>query len=162
MEIVELRRIYRGTEQLILIGIALVLPVFGMIYLYYNSGNLDWDLPSLPPLVEEVLLVLGTGMLVGQYIFFHKRLKNTFLTEELILKLRVYANATKERYFLLFLVSLISSVGLLFFGNAGFVVMFAVALLFFSIAKPSPDRIAKLLKLDKDQKELIRQASRPD
>jgi hypothetical protein len=71
-------------------------------------------------------------------------------------------NATKERYFLLFLISLISSVGLLFFENAIFIVIFAVTLIFFSVGKPTPDRIGKLLKLDKEQKEQIRLASRPD
>ncbi|MFT7364585.1 MAG: hypothetical protein ACI9UV_002795, partial [Algoriphagus sp.] len=82
--------------------------------------------------------------------------------DELILKLRAYTNATKERYVLLFFISLISSVGLLFFENAIFIVIFAVTLIFFSVGKPTPDRISKMLKLDKEQKEQIRVASRPD
>ena len=162
MEGKELRRIYKGTEQLILILMAVVLPIFGMIYLYHNSGNLNWDLPVIPAIVEQILMGFGIGLLLVQFLLFRKRINSSFLTEELILKLRAYMNATKERYFLLFLISLISSVGLLFFENAIFIVIFAVTLIFFSVGKPTPDRIGKLLKLDKEQKELIRLASRPD
>jgi hypothetical protein len=133
---------------------AVVLPIFGMIYLYHNSGNLNWDLPEIPAIVEQILLV--------QFLLFRKRIKSSFLTDELILKLRAYTNATKERYVLLFFISLISSVGLLFFENAIFIVIFAVTLIFFSVGKPTPDRISKMLKLDKEQKEQIRVASRPD
>jgi hypothetical protein len=158
----ELRRIYKGTEQLILILMAVVLPIFGMIYLYHNSGNLNWDLPVIPAIVEQILIGFGIGLLLVQFLLFRKRINSSFLTEELILKLRAYMNATKERYFLLFLISLISSVGLLFFENAIFIVIFAVTLIFFSVGKPTPDRIGKLLKLDKEQKEQIRLASRPD
>ncbi|MDG1276309.1 MAG: hypothetical protein P8O16_03445 [Algoriphagus sp.] len=162
MEGKELRRIYKGTEQLILILMAVVLPVFGMIYLYHNSGNLNWDLPVIPAIVEQILMGFGIGLLLVQFLLFRKRINSSFLTEELILKLKAYMNATRERYFLLFLISLISSVGLLFFENAIFIVIFAVTLIFFSVGKPTPDRIGKLLKLDKEQKELIRLASRPD
>lgn len=141
---------------------AVVLPIFGMIYLYHNSGNLDWDLPVIPEIVEQILMGFGIGLLVVQFLLFRKRINSSFLTEELILKLKAYMNATKERYFLLFVISLISSVGLLFFENAIFIVIFAVTLIFFSVGKPTPDRIGKQLKLDKEQKELIRLASRPD
>ena len=162
MEGVELRKIYKGTEQLILILMAVVLPIFGMIYLYHNSGNLNWDLPAIPAIVEQVLIGFGIGLLLVQFLLFRKRINASFLTDELILKLRAYMNATKERYLLLFIISLISSVGLLFFENALFIVIFAVTLIFFSVGKPTPDRIGKLLKLDKEQQEQIRLASRPD
>ncbi len=162
MEVSELRRIYKSAEQLILILMAIVLPIFGMIYLYHNSGNLDWDLPNLPSFFEEVLIGFGIGLLLVQFLLFRKRIKSSFLTEELILKLRTYTSATKERYVLLFFISLISSAGLLLFENPIFIVIFAVTLIFFSVGKPTPDRISRLLKLDKDQKEQIRLASRPD
>lgn len=162
MEASELRLLYKRTEQLILVLMAVVLPIFGMIYLYHNSGNLNWDLPEIPAIVEYILMGFGIGLLLIQFLLFRKRIKSSFLTDELILKLRAYTNATKERYVLLFFISLISSVGLLFFENAIFIVIFAVTLIFFSVGKPTPDRISKMLKLDKEQKEQIRLASRPD
>jgi hypothetical protein len=162
LEGLELRRLYKRTEQLILVLMAVVLPIFGMIYLYHNSGNLNWDLPEIPGIVEQILMGFGIGLLLVQFLLFRKRIKSSFLTDELILKLRAYTNATKERYVLLFFISLISSAGLLFFENAIFIVIFAVTLIFFSVAKPTPDRISKMLKLDKEQKEQIRLASRPD
>jgi len=162
LEVSELRKIYKSTELLILVLIAIVLPIFGMIYLYHNSGNLNWDLPEVPAIVEEGLIGFGVGLLLVQFLLFRKRIKSSFLTGELILKLKSYTNATKERYILLFFISLISSVGLLFFENAVFIVIFAVTLIFFSAGKPTPDRISRILKLDKEQKEQIRLASRPD
>jgi hypothetical protein len=162
LEVTELRRIYKSTEQLILILMAVVLPIFGMIYLYHNSGNLNWDLPEIPAILEQILIGFGIGLLLVQFLLFRKRIKTSFFTDELILKLLTYTNATKERYILLFFISLISSVGLLFFENALFIVIFAVTLIFFSAGKPTPDRISKMLKLDKEQKEQIRLASRPD
>jgi hypothetical protein len=162
LEVSELRKIYKSTELLILVLMAIVLPIFGMIYLYHNSGNLNWDLPEVPAIVEEGLIGFGVGLLLVQFLLFRKRIKSSFLTGELILKLKSYTNATKERYILLFFISLISSVGLLFFENAVFIVIFAVTLIFFSAGKPTPDRISRILKLDKEQKEQIRLASRPD
>ena len=62
---------------------------------------------------------------------------------------------------LLFLVGVLSSLGLLFSGNAGFVVVFALTLVFFSLGKPSPDRMARLMKLKKEDRELLTEISRP-
>jgi hypothetical protein len=51
--------------------------------------------------------------------------------------------------------------GLLFSGNPGFVVIFAITLVFFSLGKISPDRMARLMKLKKENRELLREISRP-
>lgn len=140
----------------------IALPLFGMVYLYYNSGNLDWGLPVLPDFVDGLLSGAGTALLVIQYFLFHRKIKLSFEYEELLKKVEVYANATRERVILLLVCSLISTVGLVFFENPYYVLLFAATLVFFSLAKPTPDRMARLLKLKKEEKELIRQASRPE
>ena len=76
-------------------------------------------------------------------------------------KAKCYFAATRQRFFLLFLAAILSSLGLLFSGNAGFVVIFAITLVFFSLGKPSPDRMARLMKLKKEDRELLREISRP-
>lgn len=162
MEIQEYRKVYKNLDQLILILLVLVLPIFGMIYLYESSGKITWDLPELPLFLEQVFSGAGIGLLLAQYLFFKKRVKAVFLTKDLLAKLKIYSNATRERYLILFLVALICSVGLLFFGSAIYNVIFATALFFFSVAKPTPDRIKTLLKLNKEDAEIIRLASRPD
>lgn len=162
LEIQEFRKVYKNLDQLILILLILVLPIFGMIYLYQSSGKLTWDLPELPQLVGQILSGAGIGLLVAQYLLFRKKVKAVFLTEDLLAKLKIYANATRERYVILFVVALICSVGLLFFGSAIYNFIFAGALFFFSVAKPTPDRIKSLLKLSQENAEIIRQASRPD
>ena len=162
MELEEIRSIYKNLEQLVLILMLIALPLFGMIYLYHNSGNLDWGLPKLPDFVNGILAGAGTALLLIQYFLFHRKLKETFHFNELLKKVKIYAHATKERFFLLFICSLIATLGLLFFGNPYFIVLFAGTLVFFSLAKPTPDRIGRLLKLKKEERDLILNASRPE
>lgn len=71
------------------------------------------------------------------------------MVEELLEKVRIYSNATNQRFWILFLISVFASVGLLFNQNPVYTVIFAVTLIFFSLAKPSPDRMARLMKLKK-------------
>tara|TARA_R110002020_G_scaffold379784_1_gene591019 strand:- start:7062 stop:7601 length:540 start_codon:yes stop_codon:yes gene_type:complete len=158
----EFRRVYKNLDQLILILLILVLPLFGMIYLYQSSGEITWNLPELPLFVGQLLYGSGIGLLFAQFLLFRKRMKVVSQDDELLAKLKIYANATRERYLMLFVIALICSVGLLFFGSAIYNVIFAVALFFFSVAKPTPERIKKLLKLNKEDAEIIRLASRPD
>lgn len=162
MEIQEFRKVYKNLDQLILILLILVLPLFGMIYLFQSSGKITWDLPELPLILNQILFGAGIGLLVAQFLLFRKRVKNVFLTEELLIKLKIYANATRERYLILFIVAVICSAGLLFFGSAIYNVIFAGALFFFSVGKPTPQRIKSLLKLNKEDAEVIRLASRPE
>lgn len=162
MELEEIRSIYKRLEQLVLILMLIALPLFGMIYLYHNSGNLDWGLPALPDFVNGILAGAGTALLLIQYFLFHRKLKETFHFDELLKKVKIYAHATRERFFLLFICSLIATLGLLFFGNPYFIVLFAGTLVFFSLAKPTPDRIGRLLKLKKEERDLILNASRPE
>jgi hypothetical protein len=39
--------------------------------------------------------------------------------------------------------------------------MFTLALVFFSLGKPSPDRMVRLMKLKKEDRELLTEISRP-
>lgn len=162
MEIEEIRKIYKSLEQLVLILMLIALPIFGMIYLYYNSGNLDWGLPELPDFLDGILSGAGTALLLVQYLLFHRKLKESFKKEELLDKVKVYAKATKERFYILFISSLVATLGLLFYGNPYFIILFAGTLVFFSLAKPTPDRLGRLMKLKKEDRDLIHQASRPE
>lgn len=137
------------------------LPLFGIVYLYDSSGNLSWDLPMLPGFIHGFLIGFSIAFLIGQYVVFQRKLKLTFATEDLLEKVRIYSNATNQRYLFLFIVSIFTAVGLLFNQNPVYTVLFAVTLVFFSLAKPSPDRMARLMKLKKEDRELIREASRP-
>jgi len=162
LEVQELRKLYRRVEQRILILMGLSLPIFGLIYLYYNSGNLHWQLPQLPIFIEIMLGILALVLLVIQYTFFQRKLKLTFQKEDLMDKLRIYAEAALQRFYILFSLSLLCSLGLLLFANPLFVLLFAINLVFFSLAKPTPDRLSRWMKLSKVNGDLIRAASRPE
>jgi hypothetical protein len=161
MENDALRALYRRTEQLTLVILILSLPIFGGVYLYHNSATINKDLPQLDVLVQVSLLGLGFLLLGLHYVLFHKKIKQSLSQENLLDKVSLYCSATRQRFFLLFLVSVLSSLGLLFSGNPGFVVIFAITLVFFSLGKPSPDRMARLMKLKKEDRELLREISRP-
>lgn len=161
MENQDLRKIYHRTERLTLIILIISLPIFGMVYLYHNSGSITKDLPELSGFPNGFLMTFSVTLLVGQYWAFHVNIKKTFAQTELLEKVKIYAKATTQRFLFLFLVSICSTVGLLFSGNPFFIVLFALALVFFSLAKPSPDRIARLLKLKKEDRELLREIARP-
>lgn len=162
MEIQEYRRVYKKLDQHILISLIVVLPLFGMVYLYQSTGKITWDLPELPLVVNQMLAGAGVGLLVAQELLFRKRLKAVFQAGDLLTKLKIYASATRERYLMLFVVALLCTAGLLFFGSAIYNLIFAGALFFFSVGKPTPERIKKKLKLNKEDAEVIRLASRPD
>ena len=161
MEIDQLRAAYRRTEQLTLICLVLALPLFGGIYLYQQGGKLEKTLPQLPLFAQVLVLVGSLVLLAAHYFLFHRRIKATFAQKELSAKILGYLAATKQRHWILFLVAVTSSLGLLFSSNPGFVVVFALALVFFSLGKPSPDRMMRLLKLKKEDRELLVEIARP-
>ncbi len=162
MEIRDLRKLYKVVEVRLLIMLGLTLPIFGVVYLYYNSGNLSWELPALSTTVEITMLGLGVFLLLAQFLLYRKRFKRVFQTEDLHQKMTIYSQAALQRIHILTVSCLVDAAGLLLFKNPLFVVFFAVTLVFFSLAKPSPDRIIRTMKLSKSDGDLIRQASRPE
>ena len=162
MENPAIKIIYRKLEQLSLLILLVAIPPFGVVYLYHNSGNLNWDLPSLPDWVNGMLVGVNVGLLVGQYLIFHQKLKIAAPEYPLLEKVKIYAQATSQRFWILFLVSQLSTLGLLLDQGAVHVLLFAICLVFFSLAKPSVDRISRLMKLKKEDRELLREATRPD
>lgn len=161
MEKEELRAIYQRTERLTVVVLLLTLPLFGMVYLYQQSGNLSGVAAVLPTWVQIFLLGLGILLLALQYLFFHQKIKKSFEQASLLEKVNLYASATRQRFMLLLVVSIISTAGLLWSGSAGFVFLFTVTLVFFSLGKPSPDRMVRLMKLKKEDRELLTEISRP-
>ena len=161
MEKEELRAIYHRTERLTVVVLLLALPAFGTVYLYQQSGTFSQTLPLLPTWAQYILLGAGVLLLALQYLLFHQKIKQSFQRESLLEKVGLYAAATRQRFLILFLVSMISTAGLYWSGSPGFVFLFTLALVFFSLGKPSPDRMVRLMKLKKEDRELLTEISRP-
>ncbi len=161
MEKDALRAIYHRTERLTVVVLLLALPAFGTVYLYQQSGTFSQTLPVLPNWAQYILLGAGVFLLILQYVLFHQKIKQSFQQELLLEKVGLYASATRQRFLVLFLVSLISTAGLYLSGSPGFVFLFTLALVFFSLGKPSPDRMVRLMKLKKEDRELLTEISRP-
>lgn len=153
MENQKIRDTYFKLERNVLILIAIPLPFFGFAYLLTNSNTVDLDLPGLPKFLDSFGLGLMIAVLFFHYVDFHaavKRiLKGEFTLEQ---KVDLYAKATMKRFWALFFSALLGAAGLLFFQNPGFTIALAVNLVFFSLGKPSPDRIVRLLKLKGEEK----------
>lgn len=162
MEIQEIRKIYKQTEQRSTIVMLVALPVFGIIYLFYESKKKLMDVPEIPEFLVWLLASICVVGLILQYLLFGQKIKLTFVKDELLEKVKIYSQATNQRYLILLLASLVSSLGLLLSKNPVFTLFFAIVLVFFSLAKPTPDRMARLMKLKKEDRELIRDASRPE
>lgn len=162
MELQEIRTVYRKTERLTVVLLIFALPAFAMVYLYQSSGKVDWNLPALPEFFEWFLAGLSVMILGIHYVLFHQKIKLALGQSELVEKVKTYCQATGQRFWILFLVSLLATAGLLLTQNPAFTLLFAVTMVFFSLGKPSPDRMARLMKLKKEDRELIREASRPE
>ena len=161
MEKGELRTLYYQTERFTVVILLLALPAFGMVYLYQQSGSLSGVATALPAWISYGLLGAGVSLLGFQYLLFHQKIKQSFQQKSLLGKVKLYTAATRQRFGFLFLVSLVSTSGLLVTGSAGFVLLFTLTLVFFSLGKPSPDRMARLMKLKKEDRELLTEISRP-
>jgi hypothetical protein len=162
LDLQSIRKVYRNTERITMILLLISLPIFGMVYLYHNSGNLDFGLPKLEGFFNGFIIGFSVVLLIGQYVIFHQNIKLTFEKDELLDKAKIYLKATSFRFLILFATSLLSTIGLLFNQSPVYIVLFAISLVFFSLAKPSPDRMARLMKLKKADLEILREASRPE
>lgn len=139
-----------------LILTAVPIPVFGFVYLNSESPIFFFDVPELSDFWEFFGLGIAYILLVAQYFMFQKEIKRIAdSSDDLPMKLKYYSKSSFRRFGLLLVASLIAALGLFLFGNAGYTIAFSIALLFFSIAKPTPDRIIRALKLQGEDKDLV-------
>jgi hypothetical protein len=162
LELQEIRTIYRNTDRLTMLLLIVSLPAFAMVYLYQSSGKVDWNLPPFSESMEWALAGVSAIVMIIHYILFHREINVARGQADLVEKVRIYCKATRQRFWILFLVSLLATAGLLLSENPIFTLIFALTMVFFSLGKPSPDRMARLMRLKKEDRELIRQASRPE
>ncbi|MCH6235407.1 hypothetical protein MMU05_15680 [Aquiflexum sp. AIY15W] len=156
MEDSQLRKIYDNLERTVLIMIAIPIPFFGFVYLNSESPIFFFNVPQLPGFWEYFGLGTVFTLLLAQFVVFQKESKGIVNSNyDLPIKLHSYSKASFKRFGLLLVAALISALGLFLFENPGYTVSFAIALLFFSVAKPSPDRIIRSLKLVGEEKELV-------
>lgn len=156
MEKDPIRPIYEKLERNTLILIACSIPFFAIVYLYSQSESINRSPFDLPQILDFFLLGLIYGLLAVHYWNFHNAIGKTFISnQDLETKIHLYQQATMRRFWILFLSSILCSLGLLFFENNGYIIAYAVTLVLLSLGKPSPDRIVRLLKLKGEEKERV-------
>jgi hypothetical protein len=160
-DLVIIRGLYEKLERLVLILIAIPIPFFAVVYLDAQNGLLFSDVPQIPNFLENVLFTAILVLLGLQYLSFQHQLKNILNSNlDLIGKIHRYIKATAQRFWILMFSSLLCAVGLLFFHHPLFTLLFAIGLVFFSLGKPSPDRIIRMMKLKAEEKEMIHELKR--
>jgi hypothetical protein len=147
-----IREIYERLERKLLIMIALPLPVFTLIYLKVSDNNNF----MVSGFWTNFLLALALFLLLLQYINHQKAVQQLRISaQSLEDKLLKYEKALMSKYWLLFLISWICSLGLFLSGNQIFSVIFALTLIAFSLGKAMPRRIINQLKLKGQDKDRI-------
>ncbi|KEO75170.1 hypothetical protein [Anditalea andensis] len=147
---------FRKLERNVLILTGLPLPLFAFAYLYTTSRSMEIDLPSFPGIFDALMMGMVVGLLVVQWLQFHRGIKKTRIsTASLDEKLKNYEVLTISRFWKLFAIGMMCAAGLLFYENPGYTIAYAVTLIYVSLGKPTPDRIAKLLRLKGDEKDLV-------
>ncbi|ERM83092.1 hypothetical protein P872_06360 [Rhodonellum psychrophilum GCM71 = DSM 17998] len=156
MENTVIREIYRKLERNVLIQIAIPLPFFAISYLYTKNGTIDYGGFNLASYWNSLTFGLVIALLIFQLVHFTSATKKIIKGgHELDKKFSLYAEAVSFRFWILFLTGFISAAGLYFLNNPNFTIAFAVTLVFISLGKPSPDRVASALKLKGEEKDLV-------
>ncbi|EOZ97042.1 hypothetical protein A33Q_1960 [Indibacter alkaliphilus LW1] len=151
-----IRKKFDTLERNALIMMAIPLPFFALSYLFTTSSTISYQVPDLPLILDTLLLTLVIVMLGVHYFNFRAAIKSARLEgKSLEDKVLRYSQATMKRLWVLFVVILLCAAGLLVYQNPGYTISFAIALVFFSLGKPTPDRIIRLLKLRGEEKEEI-------
>lgn len=151
-----IRKTYDTLERNALIMMAIPLPFFALAYLFTTSSTISYKAPELPLLLDTALLTLVILMLALHYVNFQAAIKKARIEgADLEDKMMRYAQATMKRLWVLFAVVFLCAGGLLIYQNPGYTISFAVALVFFSLGKPTPDRIIRLLRLKGEEKDAI-------
>jgi membrane protein insertase Oxa1/YidC/SpoIIIJ len=154
-----IRQIYDRLERNLLLLMALPLPVFAVIYL--KAGKDGFEQPTLAIFGANFLLAMALFLLGLQYFNFQKQISHIRQQDEpLELRMTRYEKAIMSRYWILFAITWISGLGLYLFGNQLFSVIFALALIAFSLGKAMPRRIIKQLGLKGEEKEKIEALSK--
>jgi len=156
LENLQIRKIYDNLERNVLVMIAIPIPFFGFVYLNSENPIVFLEIPQMAEFWEYFGLGMVFTLLIAQYVIFQKETKYIVASgSDLNRKLFSYSKVSVKRFKILFFAALMAAGGLLLFGNAGFTIAFAITLVFFSAAKPSPDRIIRSLKLKGEEKDLV-------
>ena len=151
-----LKRRFRILERNVLLLIIAPLPFFSFAYLYTTNAIREIEVPEFPQFLNLFALSLAIALLAFQQINFQRRISAIRESgADLEERFNGYSKAITTRYWILCLVGFISAAGLWLYENAGFTVAYAITLVLISVAKPSPDRIIRLLRLKGEERDFM-------
>lgn len=138
------------------VGIPLIL--FCIVYLKFQGqgGLLPTTAENFYFLLHVFIPVLIVITIIFAYAYYRKQLKQKHLKVSLTEKLLFFYQISVNKYIILCIANMLAVVGLYLSGEQFFAALYAITLVVFSFSRPTPLRIIKDLKLNKDeQKKLI-------
>jgi hypothetical protein len=151
-----IRGLYERLERLVLILIAFPIPFFAVVYLDAQNKMLFTEVPIISTSWEKIGLTTILVLLGLHYLNFQKDIRSIKMSnQELVMKVQRYSKATAKRFWVLMIAALVCAAGLLLFQNPVFTLLFAITLVFYSLGKPTPDRMVRLLKLKGEEKKAV-------
>ena len=134
-------------------------PLVAFIWLYLESKA-----TSVFPLINDELTrsiivftipIFTVGLVVGAFFFFRFRLMAIRPTWELLVKVKTYSKKAIQFYALLEMSLIFNVLGYYMLQKDVFLIMYMVVLIFFSLYKPTLERIANHLNIKKETRDFV-------
>ena len=136
----------------------MMVPLILFIYFYSQSYFYDSQ-PLIEPRFNTYLLyaLLGISLITLTIVHMRTRNKATRIATEvgLGIKLEKLGSVLITRMIWKAVITVLMPLGLLATGNQVFSILFGVTLAWFFLQWPTPSRVAKLLKLRGDEREMV-------
>jgi len=157
MEEIQAHRFMNGLNIAFYLLVAMPLTAFGILALRFKDGATPHLDPGHEffPVLNIVLPIVVVAEIAAAYFIFKKQIKKAPANGTLEEKLKAYRGAALLQFSLLTYAAIFCLLGYWFTGLTVHMVLFFLVLLFFSLVRPSVMRIAKVLKLPRQEREFL-------
>jgi len=157
MEEIQAHRFMNGLNITFYVLVAMPLAAFGFLALRFKDGAAAYLAPDhdLVPVLQFVVPIITGAEILAAYFLFSKQIKKVQATDALEEKLKGYRGAALLQFSLLTYAGLFCLLAYWLTGQNLHAGLFLGVLLFFSLVRPSVMRIAKVLKLPRQEREFL-------
>lgn len=132
--------------------ILIALPLLGFCYAYLQYEAQGGLLPTQQFSALHLALILGTGLVLGLAFWWYRRgMQQVEADWSLQRKLEFFYHRIREKYFLFMIANSLAALGLYLTGEQLFAAVYTVALVAFSLHRPTLQRVIKDLRLSKPE-----------
>ena len=134
--------------------ILIALPLVGFCYAYLKYEGQGGLLPTNYFSALHLLLILGTGLIIGfAFWWYRQAMQKVEADWSFQQKLQYFYYRIREKYALFMIANSLAALGLYLTGEQLFTAVYTVALVVFSLHRPTPRRVMNDLKLSRPEQE---------